>query len=468
MRTTTQFSSQQYSFQFIYLILFEQLLLKESVVNLIQLKMSSWFSDLAGKAENILNKIDQNAASVLKNDLNERDQLIEVKTDMDNGNRTIDKQMKPAKRNIMANSMKLSKSPKKPLYVSSDRIPQMDTVDELIKTDCKLLNVNSDDGSKLLLPSNASNSSRRSSCSSRTEGIQTVIEYPIAKIDTPSNMANNDQVMQASTSSLGSLQSSLTDEKTEMLATKIVIAQLKAERDLMRTEIDELKSQLAIAKKEDILSELTATCDQLALDKENLQCKLQEIDDSNNGYVKTVSQLQMSVAKMHETQMDLSEKLSLAKTETEQAVFELQQYRSRAQHTLQMKDGLIAELKSMHTKNESGDIDTDIDAQCKQIEFVTLKQERDSFLEEINVLRNQLNANKQIIVSLECKLNDFEQQHNDNEKSLTSAMKQEKLKYSQLEETSKIQAKELKVVRDELKRQQSLTSIKLHEQYDFQ
>lgn len=27
--------------------------------------MSSWFSDLAGEAENILNEIDQNAASVL-------------------------------------------------------------------------------------------------------------------------------------------------------------------------------------------------------------------------------------------------------------------------------------------------------------------------------------------------------------------------------------------------------------------
>lgn len=427
--------------------------------------MSSWFSDLAGKAENILNKIDQNAASVLKTDLNERDQLIEVKTDLDNGHRTIDKQMKSTKRNTMANSLKLSKSPKKPLYVSSEKVPQIDTVDELIKTDCKLINVSSDDGSKLLLPSNASNSSRRSSCSSRTEGIQTVIEYPITKVDAPPSMANGEHIMQASTSSLGSLQSSLTDDKTEMMATKIVLAQMKAERDQMRTEIDELKTQLTLAKKEDVVSELTVTCDQLAVDKENLQRKLQELDDSNSGNMKTISQLQISVAKMHEAQMDLSEKLSLAKTETEQAVFELQQYRSRAQHTLQMKDELIAELKSMHTKNESGDVDTDIDAQCKQIEYVTLKQERDSFLEEINGLRNQLNANKQIITSLESKLHEFEQQHNDNEKSLTSAIKQEKLKYSQLEETSKIQAKELKVVRDELKRQQSLTSIKLHEQY---
>lgn len=430
--------------------------------------MSSWFSDLAGKAENILNKIDQNAASVLKTDLNDCDQqLIEVKTDTDNGNRVLAKQMKTAKRNTMANSLKLSKSPKKPVYMSSERMPQIDTIDETItKPDGKFLNVNSDDGNKLQMPSSASNSSRRSSCSSRTEGIQTVIEYPITtKNGTSSITTSSDMAMQTSTSSLGSMQSSLTDDKTEMMATKIVLAQMKAERDQMRTEIDELKNQLAIAQKEDILSELTVTCDQLAIDKENLQRKLNDIDDSNNGYVKTISQLQVSIAKMHETQMDLSEKLSLAKTETEQAVFELQQYRSRAQHTLQMKDELITELKSMHANKQSADADTDIDAQCKQIEYVTLQQERDSFLEEISVLRNQLNANKQIITSLESKLQDFEQQYSDNEKSLTNALKQEKLKYSQLEENTKVHAKELKVVRDELKRQQSITSTKLYEQY---
>lgn len=429
--------------------------------------MSSWFSDLAGKAETILNKIDQNAANVLKNDLSDCDQqLIEVKTDMDDDNRTMAKQTKMAKRNTMLNSMKLtSKSPKKALSISTERIPQIDIIDES-KADSKLLSVNADDGGKSQLPSTASNSSRRSSCSSRTEGIQTVIEYPITKVSTQSNTTSSDMVMQTSTSSLGSLQSSLTDDKTEMMASKIVIAQMKAERDQMRTDIDELKSQLAIAKKEDILSELTATCDQLAIDKENLQRKLSDIDDSNNGYVKTISQLQVSIAKMHETQMDVSEKLAMAKTETEQACFELQQYRSRAQHTLQMKDELIAELKSMHAKDQSADIDTDIDAQCKQIEYVTLKQERDSFLDEINMLRNQLNTNKQIITSLESKLQEIEQQYSESEKSLTSALKQEKLKYSQFEETTRIQAKELKAVRDELKRQQSLTSVKLHEQYE--
>lgn len=428
--------------------------------------MSSWFTDLAGKAENILNKIDQNAASVLQK--TDRDLLLEVKTGDGITNGIIEERIKtnpPSIRNISSNALKLPKSPKKTLYLSSERTPRFDG-GEPIKNDTKLLSavnilVNGDDGSKLNLASNASSSSRRSSCSSRTEGIQTVIEYPIAK---HSMEVPNSGIMNKSASS-SSLQSAA-EEKNEMIASRIVLAQLKGERDLMKTEIVDLKNQLAIAQKEDVVSELTVTCDQLVADKENLQRKLDEIEELNNGYVKTISQFEVSVAKMHESITDLNEKLSMAKTETEQAEFELQQYRSRAQHTLQMKDELIAELKSIHSKNETTD-DADIDAQCKQIELVSLKQERDSFLEEINMLRNQLNASKQIISTFEERMHEIEGRANDNEKTLTNAMKQEKMKYSQLEETMRTQAKELKVVRDELKRQQALTSTKLHEKYEI-
>lgn len=425
--------------------------------------MSSWFSDLAGKAENILNKIDQNAASVLKNDSNERDQLLEVKTGDDVVDGNFDKRIKsingsPAVRNITSNALKLVKTPKKVLYSPADRAPQIE-IEVPNKTDVKVNILNGDDNNKLNLPSNASNSSRRSSCSSRTEGVLTVIEYPISKHSTEVTNTNGD-LMQTSTSS-NSLHGSIED-KNEMMASRIIAAQMKAEREQMKTEIVDLKIQLAAAKKEDLVSELTVTCDQLATDKDGLQHKLDEIEDANNGYVKTISQLEVSIAKMHESSMDLNEKLTMAKTETEQAVFELQQYRSRAQHTLQMKDELITELKSMHTKSESND-DTDIDAQCKQIELATMKQERDTFFEENNMLRNQLETNKQILNTLENKIHENEMRFSDSEKSLSNTLKQERLKYSQLEETMRTQAKELKVVRDELRRHQATTSTKLHE-----
>lgn len=427
--------------------------------------MSSWFSDLAGKAENILNKIDQNAASVLKNDTNERDQLLEVKTGDDVVDANYDNKMNisngsPALRNITGNAMKLPRTPKKPLYAPIDRVPHVD-VDELNKIDLKVNIVNGEDSSKLHLPSNASSSSRRSSCSSRTEGIQTVIEYPITKHSTESSNANDDR-MHTSVSS-NSLQSAAED-KAEMMASRIVLAQLKSEREQMKLGIADLKNQLAIAQREDLVSELAATNDQLATDKEQLQRKLDDIEEANNGYVKQISQLEVSVAKLHQTTMDLNEKLAMAKGETEQAVFELQQYRSRAQHTLQMKDELITELKSMRTKGDTTD-DTDIDAQCKQIELTTMTEERDTLLEENNMQRSQLNANKLIISSLENKVHELEVRCSNSEKMLSNVLKQEKLKYSQLEETMKMQSKEMKVVRDELKRHQTSTSTKLHEKY---
>lgn len=419
--------------------------------------MSSWFSDLAGKAENILNKIDQNAASVLKNDANERDQLLEVKTGDDVANATPKKQTKsaietPLIRGLASNSMKLQKTSRKALYSPADRSNQED----LAKIDSKLNKINAEK-----IASNASNSSRRSSCSSRTEGIQTVIEYPISKHSTEPTNTNSDQMHTSASSS--SLHSTVED-KTEMLATRIVVAQLKAEHDQMRTEITDLKNKLAIAQKEDLVSELTAACDQLATDKEHLQRKLEEFEQSNNGYGNTISELEISIAKLNEVTMELREKLSMAKTETEQAVFELQQYRSRAQHTLQMKDQLIGELKSMHQKNETFE-DSDIDAQCKQIELVTMKQERDSLLEEINVIRNQLNANKQVINTLENKLQEMSRRSSESEKSLANALREEKLKSSQMDETIRTKTKELKAVRDELKRQQGTNSAKLHEKY---
>lgn len=428
--------------------------------------MSSWFSDLAGKAENILNKIDQNAASVLKNDMSDRDQLLEVKISKNANDEAIDKQTKISNgstpgRNIQTNSMKLPRTPKQILYSSTERTPLFSKV-ESTSLALKTISVIADDGNKLVIPSNASSSSRRSSCSSRTEGIQTVIEYPITKLSTEITTTNtNGEMMSIPTTSLSSLQCT-TDDKSEMMAAKIVLSQMKVERDQMRSEIAELKSQLAVAQKEDLLSELTATCDQLVIDKENLQQQLQKLEDANNGYVKTISQLEINIAKMHEITMEQDEKLSMAKTETEQAEFELQQYRSRAQHTLQMKDQLISEMKSMHSKNVSID-DTGIDAQCKQIEYMTMKQERDSLLEELNKLQRQFKADKQIIITLENKIHETERHQNETEKSLTNALKQEKLKYSQLEEIIKTQTKELKVVREELKRQQTMTSTRLHE-----
>lgn len=307
--------------------------------------MSSWFTELAGKAENILNKIDQNAATVLKNEnSNERDQLLEIKCngDVSNGSPTDTKSnvaqiTASIKRNYSSNSLKLSRTQKKVQSVSPDRKSHSEFATPSIQNESKHQNgaINDDDllSVSTTMQSNVSNhGSRRSSCSSRTEGVQTVIEYPIEKTESTAKSGN---IMTLSTSST-SLQNAA-DDKSELIATKIVLAQVKCERDKLKADVADLQTQLASAEQSDLIAEVTAACDKLTTDNEQLLQKFEEIQQMNSTLIKTVSDLETTVAQLHQSEMDLREKLQWTKTESEQAVFELQQYRSRAQHTLQMK-----------------------------------------------------------------------------------------------------------------------------------
>lgn len=416
--------------------------------------MSSWFSDLAGKAENILNKIDQNAANVLKTDSTE--QLIEVKCNGDD-DRAQQKQLllssssSSMKRNISSNSLKLQRTPKKqqPIAIEEKFVDKLAT--PVIKTDSKSLTVNSIPDENYL---NAS--SRRSSCSSRTEGVQTVIEYPMEKPQHDIKPSPSSHSLQFAD-----------DEKAELMATKIMLSQMKVERDQVQAELSDLQKQVANAQTNEIIASLEETCDRLTTDNEQLMRRLNELELNCNQYIKTISDLETTVAKLHQTELDLNEKMAWTRSESEQAAFELQQYRSRAQHTLQMKDDLIAQLKSAHQKTVDGGDDAETDVHLKQIETMEMAKERDALAEEVKMLRNQLDASKHFIHSLEQKYHDMESRFAEKEDALNNAVRQEKLRFAQLEDALSTQTKELKAVRDEMKRQQLNYSTKLHEKYEL-
>lgn len=411
--------------------------------------MSTWFTELAGKAENILNKIDKNAASVLKNDSSEKEQLINGKA---NGNNSLHIQHVSTPQKQLApspNSMKLTKSTKKQTQINNDDYGKIDNR--------YLSALNADEGMASM--SNASNSSRRSSWSSKTEGVQSVIEMPIGKPSNDTHLSNgNSHLLNTSATSL----TTSVDEKNEMIAMKIVLAQIKLERDQLKNDIIELKESLTTAQNEHVIADLQQQRDRLTNEKDNLQQRIDEIDSGNKEKSRTISELEVTIAMQREKENDLNERLKLAKCESEQTANELQQYRTRAQQTLQSKDDMIAELKLLHQKTDVFD-DGDIDAQFKQIEWNKMKEEQNSLVEELNALRSQLNAKKHIISTLEAKYHDTELRHKEYEESLSSDVKQERIKCSQLEESIRMQNRELETIRDELKRHQSSTAAKLHE-----
>lgn len=404
----------------------------------------SWLSDLAGKAENILNKIDQNAANVLKS---ETDQLIEVKCNGDN----VKMGISTIKRTTSSHSLRLLRTPKKNVNKSEE----VDTRNKDEKIAINITNNNDDSVKAPGSVSNASNSSRRSSWSSRTEAI-TVIEYPIAPLAVTAPITD----MNSSVHSVQSIQST-EDERNELAAVKIVLAQMKSERDQLKSELDELNQQVAMDHTNELVADLERTCNELTTEKEQLSDRLEEISLANAAYLKSISELETTVSKLHQSEIDLAEKLNWAKSEREQAIQELQQYRSRAQHTLQLKDQLIEELKgsTVSVPNSNADLSPYRD----HSEIHVLQSERESLLAELQTLRNQIEVGKQYSKSLEGRISDIEHRSKEREEFLNNSLQRERRNCIQFEDNLQVRLKELNAAREEMTRQQTNSSLKNHE-----
>lgn len=438
----------------------------------------SWFSDLAGKAENILNKIDQNAANVLKienEQSNETNFNNAINIDKDTQQST--NTSSSIKRTFSSNSMKLGRTPKKSatstitLNIENETVNGSDWNEIINKNDKQYLtiNTNGSDDQPFSNNSNASNSSRRSSCSSKTEGPVTVIECPIVAPSENENANGVVDVMSTSAISTSSAASSKSqqmsgEDRNELSALKIILAQVKSERERFKAEVDNLTKQSEHSKTNEIIAELEDTCNRLANENEELNKQFNDLMQTNNDYIKTISELETTIAKHRQTEVELTEKLNWTKSESEQAVFELQQYRTRAQHTLQMKDQLIEELKRNGFKtNLTDENESETLANLQKIEHSNYVKEREQLLDEIKMLKNQLDAGKQFITSLENKNRELEHEFTEKVNLLNMTLKQEKMRNLQLEENCKAQIREMKAVRDEMSRQQTNYSTELHE-----
>lgn len=407
----------------------------------------SWLSDLAGRAESILNKIDQNAANVLKS---ENDQLIEVKSNGDEKNAEISS----IRRTESTNILKLSRTPKK----IANKVSEMD----IIKGEKSLLNVSSNEDTHQLDPSmsNASNSSRRSSWSSRTEGV-TVIEYPMG-VQTVTAAADADVAVDM-TSSVNSNQSA-DGKRNELAAIKIVVAQLKMERDQFKADLDEMMRRASLDRSNEMIADLERTCDELMAEKEQISEKLEQTLAVNNACIKSISDLETTVAKLHQSEIDSNDKMNMAKAEREHAISELQQYRSRAQHTLQLKDQLIEELKSASRANTTPASTSSDQPPCRDdSEVQALQLERDQLQTEIQALRHQNETSQQYVSSLESRIYDIENRSKEREEFLNNALQHEKLKCIQHELHMQALAKEVEAAREEMARQQTNFSHRIHE-----
>lgn len=374
----------------------------------------SWFTDLAGRAENILNKIDQNAATVLQQQhsastiSSHNDILIDIK----NETPTVST---PMKRGMPLSSKKLLL-----------RMDPVDTVnDERFDND----NTITDDKRSV-------HSMSRRSSSSRAADEGTVIEVP---------------QMTVSSTLLSSMKGAVGFEQ-ELAAMKIVFSEVQSERDDLKGELESALTHLKV------IDELNAKCERLVMEKELIAEKVDSLERSNSNYIKSISDLELKLSKSQVSESDLTNKLDWAKRETEETKKELQQYRSRAQSTLQIKDKIIEQLKEKDTEDGSVSV-----TRINSIEVENLKMEKKNLLEEIRVQSEQLEQIRAYVEKLENVQRDQEREFDRRVNTLNGNLRLEETKWMQFENDSKAQMKELASVKDEMKLLQIEYSNKIRE-----
>lgn len=185
----------------------------------------------------------------------------------------------------------------------------------------------------------------------------------------------------------------------------------------------------------------------------------QSLEASNSSYIKTISELETTIMKMQQSENDLKQKLDYAKNETRDANNELQQYRLRAQNQLQLKEKMIEQLQT------GGDItngNEQVEASL-QIEVDQLRAERDHLKSELNLLTRRLEESRTFIEKMEHKHRMMQADAEDKLMTLDESINQLNLRSSHYEEEIRHQKQEISQIRDEMLKQKTAMTTKLHE-----
>lgn len=163
--------------------------------------------------------------------------------------------------------------------------------------------------------------------------------------------------------------------------------------------------------------------------------------------------------KMQQTENDLKQKLDYAKNETLDANNELQQYRLRAQNQLQLKEKMIEQLKS------GGDVPNGNEQveMSLQNELDHVYAEREHLREELSLLSRRFEESRNFIEKMEHKHRMMQADAEDKMSILEESINQLNMKCSHHEEETRLQKQEVGQVRDEMLKQKTAMTTKLHE-----
>lgn len=419
----------------------------------------SWLQDLAGKAENLLNKIDQNAATVLQQSASKSTTevasvvapnklpppvMLEIESDKPPSNAFI---RHPSNLSLASSNQSSSPKPKalslrgaSPALSDAPKSAAVPSAAVYIMPSAPASSVDSSPGD-IDAPAPFANQTSPSAATSRRSSVSSVTRP--GPVDAATTLS--------------------ADQQNELVALKIILSEIKAERDDARNEVRSLQNELFNLQANATVSLLEANCASLQRTNEELAASVESLQQSNGSYVKTISELEQRLARNVQSEAEMRSKIEWINKESAQAVNELQQYRSRAQSTLQLKDRLIEQLRTVSgVGSDEHSNETAAGKTTHTLELEHLQREKTELLNEVKSLADQLAQARAHIASSEATQQQRQADADGTADRLNEQLLDSQQRWQALESESRAQVRELATVRDELTRVQTEFAAKVH------
>ncbi|XP_066997516.2 golgin-84 isoform X2 [Anabrus simplex] len=451
----------------------------------------SWLKGLAGKAEDLLNQIDQNAAVAFQNEKDSKkkeDTLTEVMWDTPSSSGRSSGLKSPNEPTIEEPVQTLT-SPKHVIKDSDEDL--LEYLNNPEPADGASAHVIQPPELLYHEPSTSSDTTvvtlfRKSTVPDSSSSLPSA---STSLASTSSEMFRKSTVLDSS-SSLPSVSASLASTSSE------TFDDLSSENKLLRSElraanveISSLLQRAKIAEKscselQNKVKRLEDTGRSLDLLEEEIKIVQRHADASedladfirNNPEIvekqvqnphldkETIQKILVTSQEEVEKLKETCEKL---RKERRDATRELEQYRTRALRVLQEKERIIAELRSDSSGSTvslgSSATTSSLLDDSLLLEMESIQQEKELLREENAQISVHLQASREEVLELEKKLDSFQEQAANTERTLQSQLMEERRRRQAAEEDAKTHVEELRAVQEELTRQRSLLASRVQE-----
>lgn len=447
------------------------------------MKEMSWLSGLAGKAEELLNKIDQNAAEAFNKKTVSAKPVTEdgVLTEVTSLPYTDERKSYTSQSPVIKTTpvVKTTKNSVKTLPVVRST-PDMSS--KVLQNDDQLIEFLNGTSTISIEDSHPENKMKESVVPILTNGRGSPSSSEVSSVVNGGDISSLESENQMLRNEVRSL-----NNEMSLLLHRTKAAERESERiQTQLNEVDALKSHLQ--EEVEKLQFRLAECEELVRNLQIENNRLAELSASQDGAQSAVlqeckQQIEKLEEQLNSKQVSYTAKLTalqerLNKTEYERTQLEtsrrevqneceslkqrlvdtkaeLEQYRTRAQRTLNDKEKLIAELRNNGNNNA---VDLSL-----QMELQQLRDERNMLSTECQHLSGLLDTERLRVSELERTLEAVREESSHTQQSLQEALTQQTRHRQVAEEDCRAQTEELHAVREELNRQRSQLSIRLQE-----